>query len=497
MASQVSIYGPKLTTKSYVLEMKGQDFFDPVYRLPGVSLGTPEPETEDAVMIETFTEEGGYIQQRGFYARKAFEKSWSLEIGLVPGHGTYWNPIQAVANSRGTCRRTFYANYLCPEDPRYSHFMSYDDGILDTIRRTNNVISTTDAEEAVAATTTLRIEREKMYYALAISKQQTHASADPLYDVSFRLRHCQACPLDQHDYGVFGGGDGTAVPVIEETDDQFATSSAVTNSLAAGLIQTCSYTDGDLVIRGFADENVDAGATATAGAVLISTDGGTTVSALSGVTTPIYFIEEADGYYWMGGKDAVVYRLHQDLATVDTVTNPLASAGIIYADAAYDKDTNYLYIVGYNGANSVAHRVEKTAFSNITSLVNAGANKLYRVEVLGKDHVIVVGASGTIRESANASDNGTFNTVYSGTTDPIRGVCGDLNRCVIFAGTGVFERSRLTNDIFKEQQPVAGTTITGNFQDAAVGELYDGANYFVAVTDASEVVICKPGLPNA
>lgn len=497
MESKPSIYGPKITTKSYILEMRGQSFFDPIYRLPGVSLGTPEPETEDAVMIETFTEEGGYVQQRGFYARKAFNKAYTLEVGLVPGHATYWNPVKVVANARGTCRRTFYANYLCPTDRKYGHFLSFDEAILDEIIQSNNIISTTDAEEGVTATTTMRIPRMKLYYALAVTERMTHSSADPLYSVAFRMRHCQECPLDSHAYGVFGGGDGTAVPVVETTSDGFATSSAVTNSLAAGLIQTDVYTDGDIVIRTFADENVDAGATATAGAVLISTDGGTTVTALSGITLPVYFVTFANGYYWIGGEDGLAWRLSTDLSTVASVTNPLAASGLIYTDAAYDKDTNFLYLVGYNGSNSVVHRVEGTQFSNLTTLVNAGANKLYRVRVLGKDHVIVAGASGTVRESESASSNVTFKTVYTGVSTAIRGLEGDLNRTVFGAGTKIFERSRLTNDIFTELPVVAGTSIGGNIQASAVGETFDGANYFVFVTDTSEVVMCKPYIPDA
>lgn len=497
MDMNVTAWGPKLGNQSYVLEMDPEVFGQPVHTLVGYSLGAPEAETQDAVMFPEFAPEGGFIVKSNFYARKAYNLSFSYEIVLAPGE--MWSVLNKVANSRGLCKRDFYANYLCPADPQFGHFIRFPDGILDEIIPTSMLISTTDDEEALTHQTTLRSPKRMTYYALGVTERSRLDSAYPYYAIAYRKQNCANCP-DNFQLGVAGGGNGTAAPEFVSTEDRFATSSDITNSLPAGSIITDIYASGDVVVATFANQPNYSIVSATTGGIVYSTDGGVTTSIVSGVTGTagaLLTITRGGNQYWAAGRAGVIWRSY-DLVNWTQLTHSYNSN---ITDLAYDKATGVMYAAGYDGSsNGDAFRIFNNVVSEITTEVNAGANRLYSVAVLAPDHVAFGGVTGVFRENTDASGSETYTTVtVGGTTTTVMYIGGDRARTIVGAGTNAYERSRLTDGLFKAMTVNPGTTISGIITGGDQGnyEGNAGLNYFLLVTDQSEALSLAPFYPNS
>lgn len=484
--SKPVIWGPLLTTKSYVLQMRDAGYFDSLFELVGFSLAAPEADTQDPVMIRRFVKERGFIVEREHYARKAFHRTFSYELVLPPG--VINTVLNDVANSDGICRRDFFLNYLCPDDRIHGHFWRFPEAILDELLETTAPVATTEDEEALTIGTTLHSNKRMLYYALGATERKRVSETLPLYAVAWRFTDCANCPTDTHQNALVGGGNGTT-GIYDSSDDRFATNSSVTNSLDPSRIITDLYANGDVVIATYADKIDTSAGTATNGGILYSMDGGVTTSIASFSTTaPLYAVTQGGGYYWAAGKGSKIYR-STDVVNWTEMTNQQASASIHYTDIAYDNEAGYLYLAGYNGSNGVAHRIDGDIVTDITTDVNAGANALYRVAVLETDHVVFGGASGTVRENPTANDGGTYTTVdVAGTTSAIRGIGGDKARTIVLAATKAYERSPLTDNMYKAMTVNPGTTVSGNFTALAVGEGFKGLNHFLAVTDTAEVI---------
>jgi|SRR3990172_7449599 len=501
-----SQWGPKVTNKSYVLLMKDADYHDPVIPLPGFAVGTPDLQRQDAVTIRDFSYTGGYVVEREFYAKASFVRSSAFQINFLPG--AVWTPIDQVANAgrRGgaPCKRDFFAVAKCTDDDaRYAHFYAFPRSVLDESEQANELIVTTGDAVAVDRQAMLHTPRTNLYWALGVDEQQTDTEA--LYAIAFRFADCQSCPLDPHQLGVYGGGDGTGVPIYKSTDDRFATSSAISNSIPSGSIITDLFTNGNVIVATYAD-TIDP-VTATTGGIAYSTDGGTTVSVASGITNALYGVTQGAGYYWAVGKDGVIVRA-RNLASWSTFTQTVFATPDALYKIAHDPNTNYLYVCGWTGADGVAGRINGNSITDISTDVNVTGKKLYDVAVLGNEgsapiedfnHVVFVGQAGTMRENEDAASGGTYTSVaVAATTDDLYFVGGDKIRTIVAGGTRVYERSPLYEDdtIFTALPVNPGTTVTGNIRGGATGETWEGASHFAFVTSTGEVIVVAPYTPD-
>jgi len=482
----------------YMKAMSGDDFFQVPSRLVGVMLGAPELQEDEAVMAPIFRYAKGFIRKFMRTIKKAQITAYGFDFGYPPG--AEWNPVNKAAYSRSVCYRDLFSVHECATHASYKHFYRYLNAVLNQPRDTTVLREAEGTGEPIKKQSRVNAEEQRLYWALRLVGRSTHSSADALFAVGISNSGCLECDDDIYQVGGYGGGDGTAAPVLEKTSNGWNTSSAITNSLAVGSIITDMYINGDLWIISWADEIDTASASATTGGLLVSFDRGATVTAVSGVTAALYALTFGAGRYWAAGKAGAIYTSY-DALNWSSFTNALAVSSLHYTDIAHDPEKNYLYLAGYDATNSRAHRIDggTNTVTDLTSLVNAGANLLFRVAVLEGDHVIFGGASGTVRENAKVSDGATFSSVsVAGTTSAIRALGGDKARTLVGAATNVYERSALTGwTKFLAVTKDTGTTIFGNINAGAFGETEDGVNYAVFVTNSSEVVALTTYLPDA
>lgn len=493
-----STWGDTIGSRDRILYMRDLvgGFYDTPQRLVGFSLGAPELEEEDALKVSIFTFVRGRVVKKMRTVAKGEIHSYSFEIGFPPGY--QWSPLDKVATNKGTLRRDFFVVMPCNTDARYGSFHRYVEGVLNEPRQNDAMITTEDDRTSIHRISTLNAEEQRLYWAIGTQEQQTLGTPQAIWGIAFHVPTCDTTD-DFYANGVYVGGDADTAddPVAEYSTNRFGSGSASTESLATASCYTCCHSDGATIVYGYSDEIVDDAGTAVAGGIAYSIDAGVNITAVTGVTDPIYCVIQGAGYWWAAGSASIIWR-SKDGVNWTSFTNPLVSATLDYVNMAYDADAGYIYLVGSDTPNGALHRIDRDDIADLTSDMNAGANLMYDVAVLEKNHVIAVGASGTVREQPDTSQTGNWSDVSIGTTTPdCRFVGGDKARTMIGAGSLPYERSALQDWIFKPATINGGTTISGNIVSGTDGELLEGANYFAMGTDLGEVLLTLPHTPDA
>lgn len=480
-------------TNSYLILMRKEDFFSPLTRLMGFALTAPNIDQSAEVTIPEPDFQAGQVIAFQRTVRPAAPTRYTWTLGFPDGNFIE-TPVGNIAgNSLSNCTRDFYLLYLCADSPCKSHFIALAKSTLGAIEP-GDWVTFGDDPAGIEATAPLSQRQPELY--VYVRQKQQQDLANPLYSIGITIPDCSAncgCPnLD----GAYAG-DGGANPLYSVTDNQFG--SGTDDTIPIGVIPAANsiwriLIEGNLSIVSHTDDPTwalvgDSG-------LAVRLDGAWSVAvdeAGAEITDEIRAIFKGGSYFYAIGNSNVVLR-SVDGITWETLTSP-ATGTTDWWDGDYDRSTGLVYLGGEDGANGVAYVLDGEAFTDITSLVNPGANGVNSVAVLGDDHVAFGLDNGQMREHQAASTAATgnlYNTVLTGSTSPVIVILGNLHRTAVGTGTEIRVRDILTNRDFSTAPVLAGGAAAGAITHGVMGEMrgrmWPGANDFFFTTDAGEIL---------
>lgn len=483
MAGGSTTFRPKdgINSLEYLLLFAKNDPTKYPYVLESTGLGNPNQNLTDVLKV-TYTEYvKGQRVQKERVSRAARELSRDYEVKFP--YGAISDPLLYHARHHGDCERDLIALYLCPEDEKYGHYIVFKDATYDPPVEAEALI-TVDDQNIVGETTQAHVQdrwvRQKLYGFGRATASVTLAA------LAFKDYMCSGCSGDPNDYGVVGGGDGTAAPYLGVTTDEFSNLTSVTiTGATAGYYVTDVYRLNDTIVATLAD-NTDPTA-ATAGQIAVSQDGGTNWTIVSGATQPYFDVEMfGNTVYVVGGGGEIWYSKNYGSSwsqlSQSITTNTLTAL-------AADETNSKLYIVGIGG---VALLVQNDTASDLTTAVNAGGSNLLSAAVIDDGHIVIGGAGGFFAESTD--DGNSFATgSVAGSSADITALAGERWRLLVGAGSTVYERSILTNMIFEPVDYKAGLSPAGSVVGIDMG---DNGNMYVIAHSSGEIVVYRPDMPD-
>lgn len=487
-----SFWGPKngLDSKDYLLYMT-EPGLSPVTRpikLLAHSLTSPNQNLIDAVLYTTVEEVGGGIRVVTRVKRAAQETYRTYTIGLP---SAIWTPVMEQALN-GNCPSTFFMIYLCPSDDIYAHWYIFPEAYLNPPIEAEDVI--TNGEETNIITMTSELQTPKRLTGYGLRYDVVYDAAAALYDIAFTEADCRGCLSSGYAQKMIAvGGDGVAIPLVINTINRFSSISTYTSGSVATNLGQAVYRKDDFILAAFLVEGVP-----DTGEIRRSLDGGTTWTVVGSYTEIIYDILEIDGTFLFVGGDstggAVAISFNQG-TTITAITSAAIPAGSALRSVDYDLSTNKVYISGDGGTLLVGNFNGSTlSLQDISGNLPGAPGILYRVLVRGDKEIVVGGAAGYLAES---HDGGvTFTALAIGTSSAIRGLAGNLYRLLVGAGTGIFEQTALTDMELRSVTLSNGATITGDITNIVMN-LEDDFNRYAIITDDGEVVMAVPNYPNA
>jgi photosystem II stability/assembly factor-like uncharacterized protein len=497
MAFTPSFWGGTQTSEDYQMLTDGDSPVSTPVDLTGHGMTSFGQELSDPLDVNVVTLERGRKRNRSKRIRQAEQQA--ITFTLLMGNQLWSKLLHRSRQALQGCLTTIYARRLCAPEDQYAHAFIFDEVAIDPATRVNDFIPIDGTATIAEWQADARASRELIVWSTAGYLLTDYA--DALYAVALATEDCADCISDDiYQVGFAVGGNGTDAGVILKTTNRFGSVSEVSNASAAGDIFTCIWTEGDVVLLGFADDaSVAAG---TTGGTFFSTDQLSSAPTIdSGITEPIRGVTKFNGQYVaVGGTGVGAPKVY--LSTDGTNWTALSSAVLTGTNALtgvdVDPTANRMYIVGEGGT-----LLKGSASGTSISLVDISANLpgapgiLNKVKVLAEDHVAVAGASGYYAESFDGGVTWTEPNVPGSTA--ITALAGTKYRTMVGAGTSFYERSVLSDYSFNAKALAEGSTITGDVRDIynPVDSVQDSFNYFVAVTDDGEIVVFRPQYPNA
>jgi hypothetical protein len=478
-----NVFKPKdgINSLEYLLLFAKSDPTVYPYYLESTGLGNPTQNLTDVLKVVYTEYVRGERVQRERVSRAAKELSRDYEVKFP--YGAISDPLLDHARYHGDCVRDLIGLYLCPDEEKYGHYIVFKDTTYDPPVEAEALI-TVDDQNMVGETTQAHVQerwvRQKLY---GFGRATATVTVDA---VSFKDFMCAGCSGDPNDYGVVGGGDGTAAPYLATTDDEFSTLTAATiTGATAGYYVTDVYRINDTIIVTLADDTDPTAA--TAGQIAVSQDGGTSWSIVSGATQPYFdIVMFSNTLYIVGGGGQIWYSNNYGSSwsqlSQSVTTNTLTAA-------AADEENSKLYIVGIGG---IVLLVQNDTASDLTSTVSAGGVNLFSVAVIDAGHIVIGGASGFFSESTDDGDTFTQKSVAGSSAD-ILALAGERWRLLVGAGTTVYERSVLTSMIFETVDYKAGLSPAGSVVGIDMG---DNGNMYVIAHSSGEIVVYRPDMPD-
>ena len=496
MAFNPKEWGGRHTSKDYEFAMEGATPVARPISLVGHALTSPSQNLSDPVTRRYVKKIGGRIVDREEVVRPA--EQLSMTFTILFGN-TLETPALRRARRAGSTKTTFFAIRLCA-DPKTGHAYIFPDGLMNQPAPVGDMISVDDTV-LVEWQTEIRVE-EYLTLIEVFGYLQKGTGADPLYAVSFFTEDCSVNQdATLYNSMIAVGGQGPASPiVILISANRFATNSAPSSAPApSGSIGTSVWTSGDVVLVGFSD-TVDA--IGTVGGVLFSVDAGDNFVLDADITEPIFgVIEFNDQYMACGGNTAsgAYLAISDDGVNWTAVVDADLPAADRLVAISMDHEEGVAYTVDEGGlmyriepAGDTVNVVPITGFSGAPATLDS-------VDVKAADHIAIGGPTGYYAETFDGGATWSSPTVPS--TDDIVGQAGNQYRSVVVGGTGVFVRDVLSENQYSALAFSAGAAVTGNVM--AIAELpnqelgTDDLNYFVFVTNQTEVFLIKSDSPFA
>lgn len=494
-------FGPQagIDSKDYVLYKEGDaGITDTPIDLLGHSLTAPSPNLTDLLNYTTVKYQGGKVVPVQYVKRAAQELSRTYTIGIP---SALWTPVIEQTYKVG-CTANFFMKYTCPEDSIYDHFFILPDSVLGPAVEAEDVITNAEDTNMITQTSDLQTPGKLVGWKLGFEPIYSAGGTNQYLDIDFKSVNCVGCD-DTAGFGLIAvGGDGTAVGLATDTDNRFSSVAALTGWGAAGDVALAMFTEGDTIIISYVDQAGGAFQTALAvAAAEVSVDGGANWSVITGMTDAILDFTRVGNYILAVGQvpalatnPAGLWISSDQGSTFTEVTNSALPTDQPLRSISYDETTQKFYICG-DGGTLLVGRVS----AGVVSLIDVSASlpgaptALHAVKVLGKNEVLVGGASGYL---ARTRDGSTWSAVTFPSSGTIRSIDGNQYRYLIGAGTSVYIADFLTNYAITAVVFENGTSITGNVTRIRMGR--DGDfNRFVVATDDGEVALGKPFYPNA
>jgi len=485
-------WGPPIHSHERMLWQEGaKGVTDYPIALTGHGIGTGSPELSEAITYTTTTRRNGRVIPIMKTLRSAIEMAVTYDFGIP---AAIWTPV--MNSSFLGCIRTFFLEYVCPEDSEYAHFIILERGAMTPAIETTDLIINEETAEAVRWTTSVTVERRLWGWDIAYRPQYAAGGTIALNGVEFIGDDCPGCD-DNLGLDLFTvGGDATAAPLIAVTDDRFVSVTTPSVGLATEVAYT-TYSDGDLLLTCVGDTADPS--TATAANVYRSIDRGENFVVVPDIDIIVYdFVKVGDDILAVGvttaGAAAIQISTDQG-GTFAALTHDALPAAEALLSGAYDEGTLKVYFAGDSGI-LLAGRLSVTGINltDITSNLSTPPSVINEVVSLDKDNLVVVGAAGVVEESWDGG--ATFTVIPFPNTDAI--VCADGNkyRLVMGAGILIYERSFLTKNVIKVIALEDAAALTGNITDIAMN-VEDDFNRIAVCTDDGEVAMGIPRYPNA
>lgn len=397
-------------------------------------------------------------------------------------------PLLALAEKNNTqCDVNLYAKRLCG-DAGESFAWVYETVRLNPPTPVNDLIPITETTTADFQSEFTAEEVFRLWEAGAFLNSDLNTA---LYAVSFTEEDCADCSETELAGLVAVGGDGSSGSIdIYYSEDRFATIKNEQHVGSAGDVGTSVYTEGNVILVGFTDD-VDP-ASAAAGGTYYSSDLAASAPTVdSNLTEPIFGLGKFRGdFIAVGGTSSQgkVWTSPDGVTwTVQTTTNLPTSA---LTCVAVDRDNDVFYVGAANGdVIKGTYNGSSIVFSAVS--VPGMPSSIDGIAVFDDDRFAVGGAASYGAESFNGGVT-AISVTYPGNA-AVSAIAGRQFRQMVGVATKLYGRDVLSNKQYEEVVPQNGATISGNYTSIASGD----DNYFVAVTDAGEVVFIKPFHPFA
>jgi hypothetical protein len=495
MSFTPNAWGPRngIDSKDYILHMQGSGGVHtaPV-NLLGHSLTSPNQNLTDPLQFVETVLRNGRVKTVSRTKRAAYETSRTYTVGFP---SALWTPLME-RSILGGCTTTLFLYFQCPEDAIYNHVDILPEATLNPAIEAEDVITSGEDTNVITYQSELQVPEKLRQWALGFQRVYDASGSNAYNDIVLLTEDCPGCDFVAGQGVVAVGGDGTAVPLVTNTDDRFSSVSAFVTGAAAANVATAAYSEGDMILV-----NTNDGGAPPVGETRVSRDRGATWTIVADLAVIIHrFVKLGNTLIAVGETGAGAAKLYiseDQAATWTEVTASAVTALTTQAllDAAVDTATGQIYIVA-KGGKMLKGRLSGSsmAVADISTNTGAGTNNINAVAVLGRDHIVVGGAAGYAEES---TDGGvTFKTLDVPGSDPITGLAGNIYRLIIGAGTKLYERSIITKNAVTEIVLQNGQTLAGNVTRVIMG-LGDNMNQFFAVTDAGEVALGVGFYPNA
>lgn len=493
VASLPSKWGPPIHNQQRQLWQEGaKGITDIPVSLEGHSLGTGSSELSEAITYTNTVRRNGRIIPLTKTLRSAIEMAITYDFGI---EATLWSPV--MQDSFTGCIRTFFVEYVCPEDSEYAHFIILERGAMTPAIETIDLIVNEDTGEAVRWTTSIVVERRLWGWDLAYRQEYAAGGSNGLFDVDFVLEDCPGCDGNLGLDLMAVGGDVAVLPTVVNTDDRFESVISGTTG-AIGDIAYTSYADGDLQLVCVGD-NVDPSA-ATSALVYRSINRGVDFTALTDIDIIVYdFIKVGSDILAVGvttGGAAAVQISTDNGGSFTELTSTVLPASEALLSAAYDPDKQKIYFGGASGSLLTGRLgIAGMHLTDITAnLATTAPSIINEVVYLDTDNIVVVGDSGIVQETWDGAE--TFNVIPFPVATEITAADGNKYRLVLGSGVNVYERSFLTKNRIEIAPLAEGVVLTGNITAIAMNT-EDDFNRFAVCTDDGEVALGIPKYPNA
>lgn len=488
--AESNFWGGVNTSKDYLMLLEGRTPASKPDSLIGHTLTNFNIDQIDRVTAIVVRLERNRIVEKQIVLRPARQTGVTGTIGFGSEGPIYTPLLQRVR--RGNCELNLYIKRLCVADDQTAHFYALIGAVFNPPTFVNDLISIDDTNPVTQQS---EFRASDMILSFVVGAFRVADLVPPLYAVSFMTAECEDCDSGEFEQFVVGGGDGSGDSYLAKTADRFGTMVALTPGTPADDVITGLYTDGNVIMASFAD---DPDATvATTGGVAFSSDAGSSFALDTNITASINDVEFFMGQYiavgGVGGGQGLLYT-SDDGINWTSVTSVALSATKALTSIAVDKANECFYACGETGLFVKGTKSGTTI--NLTAITpsGAGTNDLFRVAVYGDSHIAVGGAAKYYAESTDGGETWLSPSLPGSGT--VRGIAGMKSvRAVVAVGTGIADRTIMTDNQFSLKTVQSGISITGDYRDVAG---FEGEHeYFIAVTDDGEVVLLRPFSPGS
>lgn len=478
-------------SNDYALKMI-DDTDGTVQDLLGHSLTSPNTNVRDALTIAYIERKNGRQVIVTRTKRAAEVTNYTYTVGY-PKRAA-WTPLMQKARQAGGCEVDLARVYECPPDRQYEHWFAMNDVVIGPVVDATDPITNTEDRSILEKTSEITVTEEVIGWALQANIQHSVASKS-INSAAFFVEECAGCDSTIGLDAIIVGGDGTAAPTVQVTDNRFGTVTSKSVGAATDVGKDVVTIGDNVVVALYTGASF---AAATAGKLYVSSDRlATSPVQITGLVDVLSkFAVNGNTVYAVGKDDggAAVMHISTNKGTSWVpVTSTALPAGALL-DVAWDAMAQKLYTVGEDGAVLVGQMSGSTlVLTDISANVDEATTDFTTVVVLDYNHIFIGGSGGVALESRDGGV--TWTTVVVAGTTAITAADGDKNRLVVGAGTNIYIRDVLTQGNFRAVTLEYGQTLAGVVADVTMAP--ENFNLFVVTTVSGEVVVLKPFYPGA